>query len=65
MDCKNRSFRYNNVTSSLCPKYNETQDVYHVKWTLFINIDRFLRIDTPNMVRYFARRSDQDKVKKL
>ncbi len=34
MECKNRSFRYKNVTSSLCPKCNETQDIYHVMFAL-------------------------------
>ncbi len=67
MHCKNRSFRYKNVTISLCHKCNETQDVYHVMFACKMNTiykhrhmfeDRYSKY-----VKGFTRRSDKDKLK--
>ncbi len=64
MDCKNRSFRYKNVTSSLCPKCNETQDVYHVMFACKMDtIYKHRQICEDRYSKYvkgFARRCDQD-----
>ncbi len=69
MDCKNRSFRYKNVTSSLCPKCNETKDVYHVIFACKMDtIYKHRQIFEDRYSKYvkgFARRCDQDKLKEI
>ncbi len=69
MDCKNRSFTYKNVTSSLCPKSNETQHVYHVMFarkmdTIYKHRQTFEERYS-KYVKGFTRRCDQDNLKTL
>ncbi len=69
MDCKNRSFRYKHVTSSLCSNCNETQHVYHVMFacnmdTIYKHRQNFEDIYS-RYVKDFTRRCNQDKLKEI
>ncbi len=69
MDCKNRCFRYKNVTSSLRPKCNETQDVNHVmsacKMDTFYKYRQIFEDRYSKYIKGFTRRCDQDKLKEI
>ncbi len=69
MNCKNRSFRYKNATSSLYSRCNESQDVFHVMFACKMDtIYKHRQIFEDRYSKYvkgFARRCDQDKLKEI
>jgi hypothetical protein len=69
MDCKNRSFRYKNITNNLCTQCNEIQNVHHVMFkckveTLYKNRQLFEERYT-KYVKDFPGRTDYEKMREL